>query len=282
MIPDHEVALFRQFVRTTPAAQHSTAAWSRYHNAHTRGAYDAAPRPAPTRRLLSFSEMYGIAMDQTNTSSIAGQPQVMEDHDPTPQREVESTDREPTDGGGYPSGRAPPMGKYDEPVRQRMATDPPVSEAQRKAMGAAASGHSTLGIPRSVGEHFLHDQVEAELPSERMREPPTVARGQQGVDQEHADAPEDDALIARVLHRLGFSAPDIDKAIARDRRRRAARDQGPVPFKGMPSAFAGSPKLAGDSASFLRMYPDAVRLTSHGSGGPPITPKVFVGRSRGD
>ena len=32
---------------------------------------------------------------------------------------------------------------------------PPVSEAQRRAMFAAASGHSTLGIPRKVGEEFV-------------------------------------------------------------------------------------------------------------------------------
>lgn len=36
-----------------------------------------------------------------------------------------------------------------------MATDPPVSEAQRRAMYAAASGHSTLGIPKKVGEEFV-------------------------------------------------------------------------------------------------------------------------------
>jgi len=33
--------------------------------------------------------------------------------------------------------------------------DPPVSEKQRKAMFAAASGHSTLGIPKKVGEEFV-------------------------------------------------------------------------------------------------------------------------------
>jgi 8-oxo-dGTP pyrophosphatase MutT (NUDIX family) len=32
---------------------------------------------------------------------------------------------------------------------------PPVSEAQRRAMYAAASGHSTLGIPKKVGEEFV-------------------------------------------------------------------------------------------------------------------------------
>jgi hypothetical protein len=33
--------------------------------------------------------------------------------------------------------------------------DEPVSEPQRRAMWAAASGHSTLGIPKSVGEEFV-------------------------------------------------------------------------------------------------------------------------------
>lgn len=37
----------------------------------------------------------------------------------------------------------------------KLATDPPVSEAQRKAMWAAASGHSTLGIPKKVGEEYV-------------------------------------------------------------------------------------------------------------------------------
>lgn len=36
-----------------------------------------------------------------------------------------------------------------------MAQDPPTSEAQAKAMYAAAAGKSTLGIPKSVGEEFI-------------------------------------------------------------------------------------------------------------------------------
>jgi len=35
------------------------------------------------------------------------------------------------------------------------AYDPPVSQAQNAAMHAAAAGHSTLGIPRSVGEDYV-------------------------------------------------------------------------------------------------------------------------------
>lgn len=33
--------------------------------------------------------------------------------------------------------------------------DPPKSEAQRRAMWAAAEGRSTLGIPKSVGKEFV-------------------------------------------------------------------------------------------------------------------------------
>ncbi len=45
----------------------------------------------------------------------------------------------------------------------KLALDPPVSEKQRRAMYAAAAGHSTLGIPKSVGEEFVgkaHDQAQ--------------------------------------------------------------------------------------------------------------------------
>jgi 8-oxo-dGTP pyrophosphatase MutT (NUDIX family) len=37
----------------------------------------------------------------------------------------------------------------------KFATDPPVSEKQRRAMFAAAKGRSTLGIPKSVGKEFV-------------------------------------------------------------------------------------------------------------------------------
>lgn len=46
-----------------------------------------------------------------------------------------------------------------------MATDPPVSEAQRRAMWAAASGHSTSGIPQSVGREFANADPGGKLPA---------------------------------------------------------------------------------------------------------------------
>jgi hypothetical protein len=64
-------------------------------------------------------------------------------------------------------GRAPPFGPHDEPDQlqaaaqapQGLVTDPPVSEAQRKAMFAAAAGKSNLGIPQSVGREFVGKKV---------------------------------------------------------------------------------------------------------------------------
>lgn len=45
-----------------------------------------------------------------------------------------------------------------------LALDPPVSEAQRKAMFAAKSGKSTLGIPKSVGSEFANADPGGKLP----------------------------------------------------------------------------------------------------------------------
>lgn len=46
-----------------------------------------------------------------------------------------------------------PSGQEPNPLDDQ-AQDKSVSEAQRKAMAAAAAGHSTLGIPKKVGEEF--------------------------------------------------------------------------------------------------------------------------------
>lgn len=46
----------------------------------------------------------------------------------------------------------------------QIATDPPVSEPQRKAMFAAAEGKSTLGIPQKVGEEFVGKPHDDGLP----------------------------------------------------------------------------------------------------------------------
>jgi len=47
---------------------------------------------------------------------------------------------------------------------EKFAFDPPVSEKQRKAMWAAKSGHSTLGIPQKVGAEFAKADPGGKLP----------------------------------------------------------------------------------------------------------------------
>lgn len=58
---------------------------------------------------------------------------------------------------------------------------PAVSEAQRKAMAAAASGHSTLGIPKKVGAEFIKADPGGKLPEKAKRKPmyshPSSAKG---------------------------------------------------------------------------------------------------------
>jgi hypothetical protein len=44
---------------------------------------------------------------------------------------------------------------------------PPVSQAQRKAMFAAAAGKSTLGIPKKVGEEFSEADPGGKLPAKK-------------------------------------------------------------------------------------------------------------------
>jgi len=44
---------------------------------------------------------------------------------------------------------------------------PPVSERQRRAMYAAKAGHSTLGIPKKVGEEFTSADKGGKLPERK-------------------------------------------------------------------------------------------------------------------
>lgn len=52
---------------------------------------------------------------------------------------------------------------------------PPVSEAQRRAMYAAAHGHSTLGIPKKVGKEFVEADKGGKLPARKKPKGKTLA-----------------------------------------------------------------------------------------------------------
>lgn len=75
---------------------------------------------------------------------------------------------------GYDSGVA---GRGDAEAR----TDPPVSEAQRRAMWAAKSGKSNLGIPKSVGEEFAGADPGGKLPA--RKDGPGEGTKAQGTDR---------------------------------------------------------------------------------------------------
>lgn len=70
--------------------------------------------------------------------------------------------RLPIDGDG---GLLYEPRKVGHDVAPRIVTDPPVSENQRRALWAAASGHSTLGIPKKVGKEFASADPGGKLPA---------------------------------------------------------------------------------------------------------------------
>lgn len=47
---------------------------------------------------------------------------------------------------------------------------PVESESQRRAMWAAAAGHSTLGIPKSVGKEFAKSDTGGKLPERKNKD----------------------------------------------------------------------------------------------------------------
>jgi hypothetical protein len=54
-------------------------------------------------------------------------------------------------------------GRFDAMTR----ADPPVSEKQRRAMHAAASGNSNIGIPKKVGKEFAEADPGGKLPENK-------------------------------------------------------------------------------------------------------------------
>lgn len=53
---------------------------------------------------------------------------------------------------------------------------PPVSEAQRRAMRAAAAGKSTLRIPKKVGAEFVKGDQGGKLPEHKLPPRKTIRR----------------------------------------------------------------------------------------------------------
>ncbi len=58
------------------------------------------------------------------------------------------------------------------------------SQAQRGAMYAAAAGHSTLGIPKSVGAEFVAADQGGKLPARKTKKKPRVQIGNRSYESD--------------------------------------------------------------------------------------------------
>lgn len=57
---------------------------------------------------------------------------------------------------------------------------PPVSEKQRRAMEAAAHGHSTIGIPKKVAKEFVAADPGGKLPKSAKSAKPSFKLAEMG------------------------------------------------------------------------------------------------------
>lgn len=57
---------------------------------------------------------------------------------------------------------------------------PAVSEAQRRAMFAAAGGKSTIGIPQSVGQEYTRADTGGPLPKKAEKPPANASKHRKG------------------------------------------------------------------------------------------------------
>lgn len=130
---------------------------------------------------------------------------------------------------GGPGGGRLPKGGLDRRRRRggadkdcaggggSLTTDPPVSAAQRRAMGAAMSGKSNLGIPKSVGKEFIDADPGGKLPAH--------AKDAEGKSFEelmhpgHAEKWEDKQIREGRGQPARRPKPAKDRRGARDRRR---------------------------------------------------------------
>ncbi len=117
----------------------------------------------------------------------------------------------------------------------KLALDPATSEAQRKAMWAAASGRSKLGIPKKVGEEFVgkaHDAIAWDRAS---------ARRYDGNGFLHVD----DSVIssAQINPYLGSEIMAVDPTLRLDPNRKYMMLRDPAALEAAVKSMHGVPLL---------------------------------------
>jgi hypothetical protein len=132
-----------------------------------------------------------------------------------------------------------------------LAMDPPVSEAQRKAMFAAKAGNSTLGIPKSVGEEFANADPGGKLPAKAKDESITEDADKLGLEYEKEkgeQTPESKAELS-MLNKTGKPVNSEGTL------KKVAKDGGPGsgPQKGGGSK-SSKPDISNMSPEELRLH----------------------------
>lgn len=110
---------------------------------------------SPTGRSMAAGALSGAAKGYKQTNSVSGA--------------VSGALRGAASGAlrGAASGALTRKGQATEDEPKDPLQKPPVSEAQRRAMHAAAGGKSTLGIPKSVGKEFAEADKGGKLPEKK-------------------------------------------------------------------------------------------------------------------
>lgn len=131
-------------------------------------------------------------------------------------------------------GGQPAAGAFGT-VKAESLSKPPVSQAQRAAMGAAASGNSTLGIPKKVGKEFIDADKGGKLPETKKASEP--------MEKEHLGF---DKLKNKLAHKPGISDPGAVAAkIGQEKYGKKGMEEKAAAAKSEPVAKAmGAPPMA--------------------------------------
>jgi hypothetical protein len=139
-----------------------------------------------------------------------------------------------------------------------VATDPPVSEPQARAMYAAAFGHSDLGIPKSVGKEFVGAGRDQEQPQDFHSSPGNPTPQGLTPNQQYNDDLEAGSSFPNLHYDQQFltdlaagrvSKDDLDKRCKDAMARVRARDN--LPSAGLP-AGADQPRFLPAICSVLQ------------------------------
>jgi hypothetical protein len=166
------------------------------------------------------------------------------DADPPPQHEVETT-RDDYDEEGYPAGRAPPHGPFDEPEAW-----------EREGMEPREPRDVPMGLDPPKAQDDDDEWIGSNRPPPR-RAPP----------REEPEDSEEDRQLKNILARFSrLDSGQIERAVELQRagRLKQPRESSgsldePPDFPGKPRPGSTMVEMAGDRAlsSFERMYPGA-------------------------